>query len=88
MAATDRRPLVAGNWKMNGLKSSVPELGRIVQGAADPIGGGFVNTSKHETVSCCLGERPRSKAIWAEYRARCTAPQLAPTPLARLPALC
>src|SRR6185295_17497220 len=35
MAATDRRPLVAGNWKMNGLKSSVPELGRIVQGAAD-----------------------------------------------------
>ena len=34
-------------------------------GAADPIGGGFVNTSKHETVSCCLGERPRSKAVWA-----------------------
>ena len=35
MAATDRRPLVAGNWKMNGLKSSVPELGKIMQGAAD-----------------------------------------------------
>ena len=35
MATPDRRPLVAGNWKMNGLKSSVPELGRIVQGATD-----------------------------------------------------
>ena len=27
------RPLVAGNWKMNGLRSSVAELNRIVQGA-------------------------------------------------------
>jgi triosephosphate isomerase len=26
-----RRPLIAGNWKMNGLKASVVELGRIVQ---------------------------------------------------------
>jgi triosephosphate isomerase (TIM) len=35
MATPDRRPLVAGNWKMNGLKSSVAELGRMVQGAVD-----------------------------------------------------
>jgi triosephosphate isomerase len=28
-----RRPLVAGNWKMNGLKASAAELGRIVQGS-------------------------------------------------------
>ena len=35
MATPDRRPLVAGNWKMNGLKSSVSELGKIMQGAAD-----------------------------------------------------
>jgi triosephosphate isomerase len=27
------RPLVAGNWKMNGLRSSVAELTRILQGA-------------------------------------------------------
>ena len=46
--------------------------------AADPIGGRFLNTSKHETVSCCLGERPRFKADWPEYRGRCTAPQLTP----------
>ncbi|MCS0497098.1 triose-phosphate isomerase [Ancylobacter sp. MQZ15Z-1] len=29
---TTRRPLVAGNWKMNGLKASVPEFRRIVEG--------------------------------------------------------
>jgi len=29
-----RRPLVAGNWKMNGLKASVAELAKVVQGAA------------------------------------------------------
>ena len=34
MATPERRPLVAGNWKMNGLKSSAAELGKIVQGAA------------------------------------------------------
>ena len=29
------RPLVAGNWKMNGLKASAAELGRIMQGGGD-----------------------------------------------------
>jgi triosephosphate isomerase (TIM) len=29
------RPLVAGNWKMNGLRSSAAELSRIVQGAKE-----------------------------------------------------
>ena len=28
-------PLVAGNWKMNGLKASAAELGKIMQGAGD-----------------------------------------------------
>jgi triosephosphate isomerase (TIM) len=28
-----RRPLVAGNWKMNGLRPAAAELGKIVQGA-------------------------------------------------------
>jgi triosephosphate isomerase len=35
MAAPQRRPLVAGNWKMNGLKASAGELGKIIQGAGD-----------------------------------------------------
>jgi triosephosphate isomerase len=30
-----RRPLVAGNWKMNGLKASVGELDRMIEGARD-----------------------------------------------------
>jgi triosephosphate isomerase len=30
-----KRPLVAGNWKMNGLKPSAAELGKIIQGAGD-----------------------------------------------------
>src|SRR5262245_39958611 len=30
-----RRPLVAGNWKMNGVKASTAELGEMTQGAGD-----------------------------------------------------
>jgi triosephosphate isomerase len=35
MADPTRRPLVAGNWKMNGLKASVAELGKVMAGAGD-----------------------------------------------------
>lgn len=31
--AAARRPLVAGNWKMNGLKSSIAELDKMIAGA-------------------------------------------------------
>jgi triosephosphate isomerase (TIM) len=37
MARVPRRPLVAGNWKMNGLRASVAELARIVQGARELV---------------------------------------------------
>jgi triosephosphate isomerase len=40
MATSLRRPLVAGNWKMNGLKASAAELSKIVQG-----GGGLAGTA-------------------------------------------
>ena len=33
MPSAPRRPLVAGNWKMNGLEAAAGELARIVQGA-------------------------------------------------------
>jgi triosephosphate isomerase len=29
------RPLIAGNWKMNGLKASLTELAAIARGAGD-----------------------------------------------------
>jgi triosephosphate isomerase len=35
MADPTRRPLVAGNWKMNGLKASAAELGKVMAGAVD-----------------------------------------------------
>jgi triosephosphate isomerase (TIM) len=34
MAAANLRPLVAGNWKMNGLAASESELAKIIHGAA------------------------------------------------------
>jgi triosephosphate isomerase len=34
MTTAQRRPLVAGNWKMNGLGASVAELGKMTHGAA------------------------------------------------------
>src|SRR4030081_754955 len=33
MASAPRRPLVAGNWKMNGLSAAAAELARIIAGA-------------------------------------------------------
>ena len=38
MVGTARRPLVAGNWKMNGLAASATEFGKIVAGAAGLAG--------------------------------------------------
>ena len=38
MAGVSRRPMVAGNWKMNGLRGSVTEFQKIVAGAAGLAG--------------------------------------------------
>jgi triosephosphate isomerase len=38
MGITDRRPLVAGNWKMNGLRHSAAELMKIVAGSVGLAG--------------------------------------------------
>jgi triosephosphate isomerase len=35
MSQGRRRPLVAGNWKMNGARAAAAEFGKIVQGAGD-----------------------------------------------------
>ena len=44
MAPAPRRPLVAGNWKMNGLSASAAEFARIVQGARE------LTASRHHRV--------------------------------------
>ncbi len=33
MPSAPRRPLVAGNWKMNGLQRSAPSFAKIIEGA-------------------------------------------------------
>ena len=38
MAASQRRPLVAGNWKMNGLRRSTAELEKIIAGGKATAG--------------------------------------------------
>ena len=38
MADTTRRPLVAGNWKMNGLKASAVEFDEIIAGGKALLG--------------------------------------------------
>ena len=38
--ASARRPLVAGNWKMNGLQRSVAELAKIIA-AGGELGAGL-----------------------------------------------
>jgi triosephosphate isomerase (TIM) len=38
MPGRSRRPLVAGNWKMNGLRASAAQLAKIVQGARELSG--------------------------------------------------
>jgi triosephosphate isomerase len=38
MASSQRRPLVAGNWKMNGLSRSIGELDKMVSGAKEYAG--------------------------------------------------
>lgn len=35
MVVMSRRPLIAGNWKMNGLKGSLAELEKIIAGSAE-----------------------------------------------------
>ena len=44
MTTGQRRPLVAGNWKMNGLRASAAELARMTQGA-----GGLAAVTQAET---------------------------------------
>ncbi|TMJ31891.1 MAG: triose-phosphate isomerase [Alphaproteobacteria bacterium] len=46
-----RRPLVAGNWKMNGLRASVAELGKILEGAGE-LSGADVLVCPPATLIC------------------------------------
>ena len=63
MAAPALRPLVAGNWKMNGLSASVAELGRIVAGAAAFAGKADLMVCPPATLIARFAEAARGSAV-------------------------
>jgi triosephosphate isomerase len=63
MATTQRRPLVAGNWKMNGLKASVAELARIMAGSAGLAGKADLMICPPATLVAAFAEQARGSAI-------------------------
>ena len=63
MATSGRRPLVAGNWKMNGLKASTAELGSIMAGAAGLSGKTELMVCPPATLIAAFAEQARGSAI-------------------------
>jgi triosephosphate isomerase len=57
------RPLVAGNWKMNGLTASVAELGKIVAGAAGLAGKAELMVCPPATLVARFAEAARGSAV-------------------------
>jgi len=63
MAASDRRPLVAGNWKMNGLRRSVAELDKIVAGSTALAGKADLMVCPPATLLSVFAERARGSNV-------------------------
>jgi len=63
MANLTIRPLVAGNWKMNGLSASVGELGRIVAGAGDLAGKAELMVCPPATLVARFAEAARGSPV-------------------------
>jgi triosephosphate isomerase len=63
MASATRRPLVAGNWKMNGLRRSAAEFARIATGAADLAGKADVMVCPPATLLPALAEAAKDSAV-------------------------
>jgi len=63
MAGPSPRPLVAGNWKMNGLKAAAAELGRIVQGYADRSLGCDLMVCPPATLVAAFAEAARGSKV-------------------------
>src|SRR5262249_12968146 len=61
--ATSRRPLVAGNWKMNGLAASAGELGKIIACAAGVWGRVDLMVCPPATLLAAFAEVARGSAV-------------------------
>jgi len=63
MSQGARRPLVAGNWKMNGLKGSVAELTRMIQGAGEVAGKADLMVCPPATLVMAFAEAARGSGV-------------------------
>jgi len=63
MAAADVTPLVAGNWKMNGLAGSVAELAKIIAGAAGLVGKADLMVCPPATLIAAFAQAARGSKI-------------------------
>ena len=63
MAGTARRPLVAGNWKMNGLRRDAAEFAKIAAGAAGLAGKADIMVCPPATLLATLAEAARGSVV-------------------------
>jgi triosephosphate isomerase len=61
--ATSRRPLVAGNWKMNGLAASAGELRKIIAGATELTGKADILVCPPATLLSAFAEIARGSPV-------------------------
>jgi triosephosphate isomerase len=61
--AASRRPLVAGNWKMNGLAASIEELDRIIAGAPAITPTADLMVCPPATLMAAFAARARGSAV-------------------------
>jgi len=57
------RPLIAGNWKMNGLKSAMAEFEAMLAGASDVAGKADLLVCPPATLIPAFAEKARGKAL-------------------------
>ncbi|MBX9847623.1 MAG: triose-phosphate isomerase [Xanthobacteraceae bacterium] len=63
MAASERRPLVAGNWKMNGLNRSIAELVKVMAGSRPLDGKADLMVCPPATLIPAFAEQARSSPV-------------------------
>jgi len=63
MANSPRRPLIAGNWKMNGLRQSTAELRKIIAGSAATVGRADLMVCPPATLLAAFAEIVRGSGV-------------------------
>ena len=63
MTNSARRPLVAGNWKMNGLRASAAELARIIAGSGGLTGKADLMICPPTTLLAAFAEQARGSPV-------------------------